>query len=322
MRLILIPLLICFPSVLPANDSLPWQIEREWKTSDGKYSAVARFVGQIDGSVVLKRKDNGKLVDIPVDKLAKDDVDFIAENYDRPLETEYSPWQRRATPAQSVKLASAPRDATIATAPKTATEKIVAQCESLIKELQGFKSKADFHKMGFGRGGPYYAWMKKVENLRDSVSNSDDDTLSMDALVLAGDILILGKEYLKSKGQETVYSRYFFNEILPIAKGQEPKPNVAVKPQLPESENVDYKIISDTSLGRIKRSVDVQLAKKLTERNIEKIAFAIRSIKRENYERTFILYYLPGMEVGAGAWATSHFDEGGEVEVRFTGIEP
>ena len=37
-----------------------------------------------------------------------------------------------------------------------------------------------------------------------------------------------------------------------------------------------------------------------------------------HYERTFIVYYLPGMPVGGGGWATTHFDPA--LEVRILGL--
>lgn len=36
--------------------------------------------------------------------------------------------------------------------------------------------------------------------------------------------------------------------------------------------------------------------------------------KGKKFERVFICYYLPGMEIDAGAWATGHFDP--ELEVK------
>jgi hypothetical protein len=42
-----------------------------------------------------------------------------------------------------------------------------------------------------------------------------------------------------------------------------------------------------------------------------------RRYRGRKYERVFICYYLPGMEVGAGAWATGHFNP--ELEVKVLG---
>ena len=39
------------------------------------------------------------------------------------------------------------------------------------------------------------------------------------------------------------------------------------------------------------------------------------------FERTFIGYYLPDMEVGAGAWATTHFDPNLEINIFGLSVE-
>ena len=50
---------------------------RTWTSKDGKYVIVANLV-KLDGiMVVLKRKDTGKEVRVPLTKLSKDDRDFV-----------------------------------------------------------------------------------------------------------------------------------------------------------------------------------------------------------------------------------------------------
>ncbi|GJL94545.1 MAG: hypothetical protein DHS20C05_09500 [Hyphococcus sp.] len=75
-----------------------------------------------------------------------------------------------------------------------------------------------------------------------------------------------------------------------------------------------YKILSDDSLGNIKRSVDVLLKERITENELKAIAQKIHG-DCTTYERTFIVYYLPGMKIGAGAWATTHFDPNLKVQI-------
>jgi hypothetical protein len=41
----------------------------------------------------------------------------------------------------------------------------------------------------------------------------------------------------------------------------------------------------------------------------------LKQLDKNTYQRTFIGYYLPGMEVGAGSWATTHFNPNLEVEI-------
>ncbi len=59
-------------------------------------------------------------------------------------------------------------------------------------------------------------------------------------------------------------------------------------------------------IPRKKRSYDVRINKRLDEDELLKVGAAIRSID-PRVERTFVSYYLPGMKIGSGAWATTHF---------------
>ncbi len=83
-------------------------------------------------------------------------------------------------------------------------------------------------------------------------------------------------------------------------------------------DDVSYSIIDSSALPGIKRSVDVRLNKKVSERILRAIARKLKSQDSRDYDRTFIAYYLPGMAVGAGAWATTHFNP--DLEVRILGL--
>ncbi len=83
-------------------------------------------------------------------------------------------------------------------------------------------------------------------------------------------------------------------------------------------EDVSYSIIDSNTLPGIKRTLDVRLNKKVSEKTLRAIALRLKSQDPRNYERTFITYYLPGMKIGAGAWATTHFNP--TLEVRILGL--
>jgi hypothetical protein len=55
-----------------------------------------------------------------------------------------------------------------------------------------------------------------------------------------------------------------------------------------------------------KASIDIRLEGQITESEVQAIA---RKIKQDfpGYDKYFIFYWLPGMHLGTGAWATSHF---------------
>ena len=81
------------------------------------------------------------------------------------------------------------------------------------------------------------------------------------------------------------------------ASGAMPRPVAKVAPP--------HRIMSDERLGTIKRMVEVRLEGVITVEELKTIA---RQIRQERDQRTFILYYLPGMESGHGAWASTHFN--------------
>ncbi len=85
-----------------------------------------------------------------------------------------------------------------------------------------------------------------------------------------------------------------------------------------QKEDVTYEIINTNTFLDYKRSLDVRLNKKVSEGILRTIALKLKAQDPRNYERTFICYYLPNMEVGAGAWATTHFNP--DLEVRILGL--
>jgi len=96
----------------------------------------------------------------------------------------------------------------------------------------------------------------------------------------------------------------------------QPSPARAPVPAIPA--DVTYSIIDSDTYLNYKRSLDVRLNKKVSEKTLRAIALKLKAQDLKNYERTFICYYLPDMEVGTGAWATTHFDP--DLEVRILGL--
>lgn len=111
-------------------------------------------------------------------------------------------------------------------------------------------------------------------------------------------------------------SQTFLRPSAPSQPAQE-RPKLQ-DPVIPE--DVWYSIIDSSTLPGIKRSVDVRLNKKVSERTLRAIAFKLKSQDSCHYDRTFITYYLPGMAVGAGAWATTHFNP--DLELCIFGLTP
>jgi len=86
-------------------------------------------------------------------------------------------------------------------------------------------------------------------------------------------------------------------------------------------DDVTYPIIDSNILPGIKRSLDVRLSRKVSEQALRAIALELKSQDSRRYERTFIVYYLPDMTVGAGGWATTHFTPDLKVSILGSTLE-
>ena len=85
--------------------------------------------------------------------------------------------------------------------------------------------------------------------------------------------------------------------------------------------NPPYEIIGRDRIGNMRCSFDVRLEERAPESSIRNIAEEIKRREAEECERIFIVHYLPGMEVKAGAWATSHFTPNLEVRIMGQTVE-
>ena len=92
-----------------------------------------------------------------------------------------------------------------------------------------------------------------------------------------------------------------------------PRPQVTAIP-----EDVTFTVIAEDRYGDTKRSLDIRLNRKVPKDVLHTIALQLKDSDPGSYERTFIVYYLPEMQVGAGGWATTHFNP--NLEVRILGL--
>lgn len=86
---------------------------------------------------------------------------------------------------------------------KTADDAVLTRYKNLYNKLQSFKNSPDFHAYGFGKGGNYYGWYMAARNFTEEENLHLVQTYGF----VSEDLLMLGQEYLKSKGKETDYSR-------------------------------------------------------------------------------------------------------------------
>ena len=86
-------------------------------------------------------------------------------------------------------------------------------------------------------------------------------------------------------------------------------------------QGVKYSVIEKSTLRSIKCTIDISLEKKVSKDFLHKLALKLRKAEPIKYDRMFIFYYLPGMILGSGAWATSHFNPNLKVKILGTTIE-
>ncbi len=90
------------------------------------------------------------------------------------------------------------------------------------------------------------------------------------------------------------------------------------QPKDQSQQTPQYQIVKAERRPPIKASFDIRLEEIVLAADLEHIAREIRSKERDSYERIFITYYLPDMQIGAGAWATSHWNP--SLDVRILGM--
>lgn len=118
---------------------------------------------------------------------------------------------KMADKEQEKKQAEAPKPSVTNKRPKVTSDQIVEvtqELTDLYNQLLLFKDDPAFHQMGFGTGLSYtHNWLKRIEKLNDTVTTKNGYPMSLS--ICAGDLLQLGKEYMRSKGTENKYTRDF-----------------------------------------------------------------------------------------------------------------
>lgn len=83
-----------------------------------------------------------------------------------------------------------------------------------------------------------------------------------------------------------------------------------------------YSIIKDKKTHNIKRTIEIRLSGKISKDELRDIANKVKNSDPKEYDRTFILYYLPNQSTGHGAWATTHFNPNLKISILgFEGYE-
>ncbi|WP_306640833.1 hypothetical protein [Sanyastnella coralliicola] len=79
-----------------------------------------------------------------------------------------------------------------------------------------------------------------------------------------------------------------------------------------------YRIITQSEVHDLKCTLDIEISERTNYAQLKSIAEEIIDDLPKDYERIFMLYYLPGMKLGTGAWATTHTQK--HIQVEFLGL--
>ena len=99
------------------------------------------------------------------------------------------------------------------------------------------------------------------------------------------------------------------------------EPPTSTQPQTNNKDGAHYSIISDEYKRDIKRTVEVRLRQKVSEENLEGIAYKIKKLAKQKTDRTFIIYFLPHMTPPYDPWAVTSFNPNFEIALTGTTIE-
>ena len=80
---------------------------------------------------------------------------------------------------------------------------LYVELKEMHEELQSFRKTEDFNFYGFGRGGKYYPWLEKIGKMKDDPRNK---CCLIHKNCVAGELEMLGMEYVTSDGRDTEYS--------------------------------------------------------------------------------------------------------------------
>ena len=93
---------------------------------------------------------------------------------------------------------------------------------------------------------------------------------------------------------------------------------LSLGPRIPP--DVTYEVLESQAIPGRRHSLRIMLNKPVSKEALTAIGLKFRSADRRTYDRTLICYYLPGMTLEDGAWATTHFLP--ELDVDILGFTP
>ncbi len=83
-------------------------------------------------------------------------------------------------------------------------------------------------------------------------------------------------------------------------------------------EKFNCKILDTETTNTNKMTIYIQIPEQLNKTQLREIAYELKE-KNSKYENLYIFYLLPNMKIGAGAWATSHYNP--NLDIKIIGID-
>lgn len=195
----------------------------------------------------------------------------------------------------------------------------------LYAQLLKIKIEKDFINNGFGYSNSlnkYENWLKEVNALKkecevELAQLAPHQRIESEVFSLYNattNLNSLARRYATRGGKEDKYMKKMRTEL---EKEFKTTPSIGKV----VAEKIPYSIINDKLYKNAKRSVDVRLENRITKNQLTSLAHKINNLNKNSYKRTFILYYLSGMKVDAGAWASTHFNPNLEVKILGATLE-
>jgi hypothetical protein len=74
-------------------------------------------------------------------------------------------------------------------------------------------------------------------------------------------------------------------------------------------DDLDIKIVGKHAQPPYKMSIDLRISRRMNETELKGASTALyNQVEGKEYQRVFITWYLPGMVIDSGAWATTHYN--------------
>lgn len=89
-----------------------------------------------------------------------------------------------------------------------------------------------------------------------------------------------------------------------------------VETKFSKTKQLQYNVISTSSLRNEKYSFNIRITKKGTKAELRAIAYSLKNSLKQDYKRVFIVYYLPETKVGNIGWASASFNPKLIVEIN------